>query len=95
MADVAKKSVDVVSTLADYGVKGAVFVAGCGIGLVGAGMKEVTNLADEFSGYKGGHAVGDFMLEQSQKAAKAVVNKVGDIASSAINVAASQVKSRL
>ena len=95
MTNIAPKVVDIASALAIYGISGYAFVAGCGVGLVGATFKDCISLADEFSGFNGGHNVANFMLNQSQKVAESIIKNGKKLATSAINALANGVKSRL
>lgn len=95
MSETAKKAVDVGATLAKWGIKGAGYVAGCGVKLAKAALEEVGNMAAQFSGCKLGRPIGNFMVGEAEKAANYAINGTEKLSIAGVNYLANRVKSRL
>lgn len=95
MSETAKKAVDVGATLVKWGIKGAGYVAGCGIKLTKATLEEVGNLAAQFSGCKLGQPIGNFMVGEAEKAANYAISSTEKLSIAGVNYLANRVKSRL
>lgn len=95
MTETAKKAVDVAATLAKWGIEGSGYVAGCGVRLADASLRDVKSMAAEFSGCKIQTNVGDFMMKEAQKAAEFGIKKAEQISIFGVNKLASAAKARL
>lgn len=95
MSETAKKAVDVGATLAKWGIKGAGYVAGCGIKLTKATLEEVGNLAAQFSDCKLGQPIGKFMVGEAEKAANYAISSTEKLSIAGVNYLANRVKSRM
>lgn len=95
MSEAAKKGVDIATTLAKYGIKGAGIAIRCGAKASRAMLSEVGSMASYFSGCSLGNSMGNFLISESQKALNSVTKKAENIGISGINALAAKVKSRL
>ena len=92
MSEVAKKGVDIATTLAKYGIKGAGIAIRCGARASGAMLSEVGSMASYFSGCSLGNSIGNFLISESQKALNSVTKKAENIGISGINALAANIK---
>lgn len=95
MSETAKRAVDVGATLAKWGIRGAGYVAGCGVKLTKASLEEVGNMAAAFSGCNLGQPIGKFMVGEAEKAANFAINGTEKLGIAGINYLANRVRSRL
>lgn len=95
MNETAKKAVDVGATLAKWGIKGAGYVAGCGVKLTKATLEEVGNMASQFSGCKLGQPIGKFMVGEAEKAVNYAIDGTEKLSIAGVNYLANRMKSRL